>query len=54
VRRLLPELWRQKNWLFRHNTPSHTFFSPWNFWPKQHDCHSSPILLFSISPIVEL
>jgi hypothetical protein len=27
VRRLRPELWRQKNWLLHHgNTPSHTSF----------------------------
>jgi hypothetical protein len=32
VRRLRPELWREKNWLLHHdNAPSHTSFSPGNF-----------------------
>jgi hypothetical protein len=32
ARRLLPELWQQKNCLLHHdNAPSRTFFSPGNF-----------------------
>jgi hypothetical protein len=52
VRRLRPELWRQKNWLLHHdNAPSHTpFFTRELFYPKQHDClPESPY--FSVYPI---
>jgi hypothetical protein len=38
VRRLRPELWRQKNWLLHHDkAPSHTFFSPGNFFFTKND-----------------
>jgi hypothetical protein len=50
VRRLRPELWRQKNWLLHHdNAPSHTSFSPENFLPKTIRLSSAthPTFLFS-------
>jgi hypothetical protein len=35
VRRLRPELWRQKNWLLHHdNAPSHFLFSPGNSFTR--------------------
>jgi hypothetical protein len=54
VRRLRPELWRQKNWvLYHHNTPSHTSFLPWIFLTKNNMTiiPHPPCLLFSVSPI---
>jgi hypothetical protein len=37
VRRLRPELWRQKNWLLHHdNAPSHTFFFTKEFFTKNN------------------
>jgi hypothetical protein len=37
VRRLHPELWRQKNWLLHlDNTPSHTSFFTRAFWTKNN------------------
>jgi hypothetical protein len=44
VRRLCPELWRQKNWLLHHdNAPSlASFFHQGIFYHKQHDCHPRP------------
>jgi hypothetical protein len=38
--RLRLELWRQKSWLLHSdNAPSHNFFSPGNFLPKQQGSH---------------
>jgi hypothetical protein len=39
VRKLLPELWRQMNWLLHHdNAPSHTSFSSRDFDQKLYEC----------------
>jgi hypothetical protein len=53
VRRLRPELWRQKNWLLHHeNAPSSSLpFSPRNILPAAHDCPPRPTLLFPVSSI---
>jgi hypothetical protein len=50
VRRLLPKLWRQKNWLLHHgNAPFLiSFFHQGIFDQKQHDCRSPPTLFFSV------
>jgi hypothetical protein len=44
VRRLRPEIWRQKNWLFLHDSePSHASYVTRNFFDKkQHDHHLHP------------
>jgi hypothetical protein len=48
VRRLRPELWRQKNWLLHHgSTPSHTSIFTMKFLTKNN---MSPLtLLYSLS-----
>jgi hypothetical protein len=53
VQRLRPELWRQKNWLFRHDSvPSHTSsFTREIFFTKNNMTVAPPKLLFSVSPI---
>jgi hypothetical protein len=54
VRRLHPELWRQKNWLLQNNnSPSHTtFFSPVDFLTKNNMAVVlHPPYFFSVSPI---
>jgi hypothetical protein len=52
VRRLRPELWRQKNrLLYQDNSVSHFVFHQGTFYLNQHDCRSPPTLLFSVSPI---
>jgi hypothetical protein len=52
VRRLRPEIWRQRNWLLHHNAPSHTsFFDQGVFTKKQHGCRHPPTLHFSVFPI---
>jgi hypothetical protein len=53
VRRLRPELWRQKNWLLHHyNAPSHTSFFTRELWARNNvTVVPPPSLLFSVSPI---
>jgi hypothetical protein len=52
VRILRPELWRQKNWLLLDcNAPSHTSFSPGNFYPKTSWLSSPSYLTFLFSTI---
>jgi hypothetical protein len=53
VRRLRPDLWRQKNWLLHHdNASSHiSFFTRDFFYQKQHDCRPPRTLIFSASQI---
>jgi hypothetical protein len=46
VRRLRPELWRQKNWFLHHD-----IFHQGIFYQKQHDCRVPPTLLFPVSVI---
>jgi hypothetical protein len=54
MRRLLPEFWRQKNWLFHHdNAPSHTFFQRGIILQKQHDCRLHPPY-FSLFPRIKI
>jgi hypothetical protein len=51
LRRLLLELWRQKNWLLHHdNKPSHTSFFTSEFFTKNNMAAAPPILLFPVSP----
>jgi hypothetical protein len=54
VRRLHPELWRQKNWLLRHdNAPFHTSFSTREFF-TQHNMTIVPHSpYFSLFPPIE-
>jgi hypothetical protein len=55
VRRLRPELWRQKNWLLHHDiAPSHTtFFTRDFFYQKHHDCPPPPTYV-SLFPRLKL
>jgi hypothetical protein len=52
LRRLRPELWRQKNWLLNNdNSPSHISFFTREFQPTTTYCRPPPTLLFSVSQI---
>jgi hypothetical protein len=51
VRRLRPELWRQKNWLLHHdNAPSHIFFLPGKFSLKRTRLSSPTHNIFCLFP----
>jgi hypothetical protein len=52
MRKLHPEVRRQKNWLLHYgNALSHFLFYRGIFGRKQHSCYAPPTLLFSVSPI---
>jgi hypothetical protein len=52
VRRLRPELWRQKNWLLHHDkAPSHTSFFTREFLTRKNMTLVSHPPYFSVSPI---
>jgi hypothetical protein len=52
VRRLRPELWRQRNWLLHHdNAQSHTSFFSREFVTKKHDCRLPPTLFAWLGPL---
>jgi hypothetical protein len=57
VRRLRPELWRQRNWLLHHDSAlSHTsFFTRECLTKIKHDCRHPPTLLAcDFSPFLRL
>jgi hypothetical protein len=54
MRRLHPELWRQKNWLLHHNAPSHTSFVNIIFFYKKNTTLVSHPPYFSLYPQLKL
>jgi hypothetical protein len=55
VRRLRPELWRQKNWLLHHdNAPSHISFLPREFLTKPNMTVVSHPFYFSLTPRLKI
>jgi hypothetical protein len=52
VRKLCPELWRQKDWLLHHyKASSHALFSPVNIWPTTKWLSSPTHFIFSVYSI---
>jgi hypothetical protein len=55
VRRLRPELWRQKYWLLHHNNaPSHTSFFTTEFFTKNNMTVVSQPSYFSLFPRLKI